>query len=227
MRELRWTVNLILKIFKWPLCIMGLFFLLPIIKADLEVIHQGIGAFQVIWFVLPMLLTCLLWFLLPELNGSFLAIFEHEATHMLFALLTFHRPSNLVVIQDKGGLFSFEGEGNWLIVLAPYFVPTFVLFTMLASLVYLIMGEALPHAYWIIMGVMTGYHIVSTLVEIHPKQPDFKEAGFLFSFLFLPVANLFHYGMILAFVSWGWSGLKVYFGLIWEQFLRFLTIFMA
>ena len=47
--------------------------------------------------------------------------FEHELTHILFALLTFHPVSGMNVNDYGGGNMTFRGKGNWLIALAPYF----------------------------------------------------------------------------------------------------------
>ena len=53
---------------------------------------------------------------------------------MLAAILTFHKPKGMSIEQDKGGSFTYEGKGNWLITIAPYFFPTFPLIWMLSSL---------------------------------------------------------------------------------------------
>ena len=53
-------------------------------------------------------------------------IIAHELTHSFFALLTFHKVKHIRVADDNsGGSMGFEGEGNWLIIIAPYFFPLF------------------------------------------------------------------------------------------------------
>ena len=55
---------------------------------------------------------------------SNMEIVAHEMTHAFFALLTLHKVTGIRVEGDNsGGNMSFEGEGNWLIVIAPYFFP--------------------------------------------------------------------------------------------------------
>ena len=152
---------------------------------------------------------------------------EHELTHMLFALLTFHPPVSLDVNQNKGGYFAFKGKGNWLIAIAPYFFPTFGFVVMLASIAYIVMGEKIPDMYWSVLGVMVGYHLASTILEIHPKQTDFKVAGYLFTLLFLPGANLIIYGILLSFASLGWKGVDVYFNVLNHQTHELLMRFMS
>ena len=59
-------------------------------------------------------------------------IVAHELTHAFFALLTFHKVKHIrVEADDSGGSMGFEGEGNWLIIIAPYFFPLFGFFYML------------------------------------------------------------------------------------------------
>lgn len=59
-------------------------------------------------------------------------IVAHELTHAFFALITFHKVKHIrVEADDSGGSMGFEGEGNWLIIIAPYFFPLFGFFYML------------------------------------------------------------------------------------------------
>ena len=95
----------------------------------------------------------------------------------------------------------FEGGGNWLITIAPYFVPTLSL-VVLAVMFFLDGGG--PRWLHIGLGASVSYHATSTWRETHREQTDLKEVGFLFAFLFLPAANILGYGLILAVVVGGW-----------------------
>lgn len=56
-------------------------------------------------------------------------IIAHELTHSFFAVLTFHKVKHIRIEEDNsGGSMGFEGEGNWLIIIAPYFSRCFVSF---------------------------------------------------------------------------------------------------
>lgn len=56
-------------------------------------------------------------------------IIAHELTHSFFAVLTFHKVKHIRIEEDNsGGSMGFEGEGNWLIIIAPYFFRCFVSF---------------------------------------------------------------------------------------------------
>ena len=207
---------------KWPMAFLMVLLTIPAILSIKDIISFYLTAEVMIWFGIPFLICAVGLLFLPYIGASFLAILEHELTHMIFALLTFHKPVDLDVQQNKGGSFSFKGTGNWLIALAPYFFPTFAVCVVLASLVYISMEQPLPHTYWAILGTMTGYHLASTILEIHPKQTDFKVAGYLFTILFLPGANAIFYGMLLSFACLGWNGIGAFFNALGQNTLLFI-----
>ncbi len=220
------AINFVLDIIKWPLGVLMLFLILPALRANIVFLEQAVSSFSLLWFFIPMLGTLVFWFAVPGMSGSFLAIFEHEATHMLFAVLTGHTPQSIDVRQDVGGSFLFKGRGNWLIALSPYFFPTFAAIAMAASLLYLYMHNPIPDVYWTVLGVLGGYHIASTLSQIHPGQTDFKVANPLFTLIFLPGANLLTCGVLFAFGTMGWGGIRVFIQTLAEQVLLFLHVFM-
>ena len=216
-------INWFLMLIKWPLAVLMIAMILPAIQTIEQVISQGVDSHVFLWFALPFIVTSVLFFMLPFLGGSFLAIMEHELTHMLFAILTGHKPVDLEVNQNKGGYLSFQGEGNWLIALAPYFFPTFAFVVMLASLVYMGMDKPLPDLYWAVFGTMCGYHLASTILEIHPAQTDFKMAGYVFTIAFLPGINLIVYGLLLAYACAGWSGIPSFLSLLMHYTVEFIN----
>ena len=215
-------INFVLKILKWPLAILMVALFVPILNADTHLIRHTLSQNLFLYFVAPMMAMIGVWFVIPGLNGSHLAIFEHEFTHMLAALMTFHKPAALDVQSDKGGSFSYYGEGNWLITLAPYFIPTFPLFLMIVSLGWTLTGHQLPELFIPVLGFMFGYHLVSNATQIHSEQTDFPKAGWIFSVLFLPTANLFTFGIVWAFAVGGWRYIDKYFELIGKYILLLL-----
>ncbi len=208
-------LNWILFLIKWPMAFLMVILLLPAVLSLIGIIHVFIESPMVILFLIPLCSVCLLWMLFLRGKGtSFLAIFEHEITHMFIALITFNKPVSLTVHHNKGGQFEYQGKGNWLISLAPYFFPTFPLIIMLGSSLYSFMNQPIPGGLFVVLGLATGYHICTTIASIHPKQTDFKQAGFLFTLLFLPAANVICYGLILSFVAQGWSGFRFFLNLL-------------
>ena len=220
------VINFILAILKWPLALLMLFLIIPLFKANMLVLYNGLTLEVLGWFFLPLLIVILLWLIIPGLGGSFLSILEHELTHMIFAVLTFHSPHDINVQRGVGGNFIYMGRGNWLISIAPYFFPTSAVFVILLGLFYPLMGESFPNVYWLILGLMTGYHLISTLDEIHLEQTDFKVAGYLFSILFLPSANLIIYGFVFSFVCYGFQGFSLFFEILIKETSHFFGIFL-
>jgi len=125
-------------------------------------------------------------------------VLEHELTHALFAWATFHRVVAFRATVRSGGHVQILGRGNWLITVAPYFVPT-------ASLLAIVALGWLPSRYLLYgnvgLGATIAYHVVSTVSETHRHQPDLARAGWLFSGLFLPSANLISLGIVVSYAA--------------------------
>lgn len=154
--------------------------------------------------VLGFIVYYMLWLLLFRRRelGSYVTTLEHEVTHAVFALATGHKVTRMHVTAKQGGHVVYEGKGNWLISLAPYFFPTV---TVLLLTVRMFM-ERNP---WLEggIGASLAFHVTSTYVETHGAQTDFKHAGRLFSFCFLPSANVLTYTFIALYLNGGWHGI--------------------
>ena len=141
-------------------------------------LFYGIGTYFVLWILI-----------FRNNSGRWFLTLEHELTHTLFALLTFHKMIYFEATYSNGGKTAYYGSGgNWLISIAPYFFPTFSM--IIIGFIYF----AQPQYYPILialLGYSIVYHIHSTYIETKIQQPDIQEVGVLFSFLFLPAANLF------------------------------------
>lgn len=138
----------------------------------------------------------------------------HELTHAFFALLTFHKIGSVRVNpDDSGGAMSFEGQGNWLITIAPYFFPLFGFCVMIGVSIY---THLAPTNYVIngILGFFVGYHLDTVGSQIHEKQTDLPKVSYKFCVMFLPAANLWAIGSMMAFNSRGWDGVWLYARLI-------------
>ena len=79
---------------------------------------------------------------------------------------------------------------------------------MLGGLWFKYQGQPFPTWYIMTFGALVGYHIVSNFYQIHSEQTDFKKAGYLFSAMFIPGANILLIGYLWSFVLKGWSGLS-------------------
>lgn len=210
----------ILNIAKWPVALavavatpataLGLWEILVVAWNDTMLLTP---------YFLATLVTVLLWVFLRRIKTiQFWCTIEHELTHALFAYATFipvrelnvtHRQvlpvgdgKALVVETDQAsGHVRLEG-GNWLVGLAPYFFPTAAFAVIVATWALADQPSMLAR---ILLGVATGFSLVSTLAELHPGQTDLQREGFLYCFLILPGLNLWMYGSLFAYELGGWD----------------------
>lgn len=142
------------------------------------------------------------WILFGRLRiVRFWCTMEHELTHALFAWLTFVR---VLELRSTDGTLESEdnSEGhvrlagsNWLITISPYFFPTASAALLVATWALASQPTQLAR---VLLGAATAYSAASTWQETHRHQADLRRVGFLFSWIFLPGANLLCYGMLLA-----------------------------
>ncbi len=131
----------------------------------------------------------------------FFSTFEHEFTHLIIGLIFFKRPVGFHATDGEGGSTVLYGS-NFIITLAPYFLPTLV---FLILPVYLILSPQFHNYYFILFGILTAYHFLSTCQEFSYRQPDIIKSGKIFSTVFLIFANIFCYGIIITFVLGGFE----------------------
>lgn len=157
-------------------------------------------------------------------------IIAHELTHAFFAWITFHKVKGIHVEQDdSGGAMAFEGKGNWLIIIAPYFFPLFGVMYMLAATIYM---QFAPYNLILsgFLGCFIGYHLDTIGSQINEKQTDLPKVSYKFCAMFLPSANLWAIGSMLAFNSKGWEGIFIYQQLVNrlnEKNLNWVLSFLA
>ncbi len=146
-------------------------------------------------------------------------VVAHELTHSFFALLTFHKVKHIRLNpDDTGGEMGFVGEGNWLIIIAPYFFPLF-------CFIYICVMSFLPgQLIWnFILGYFLGYHIDTVASQIHPDQTDLKKVGYKFCFMFLPGINLLTIGSVIVYNNNGLSAVLKYFNFVNHLTIQYFT----
>jgi len=215
---IRKLLNFSLAVLKWPLA-LAMTCLLPSTFTQLLVLLESttLQSVQVAPFIYGFVGYAAAWFVLFKryFVGSWISTLEHELTHGFFAVLTLHKIVEVKTSYISGGHIKYEGGGNWLITIAPYFFPTisFIIMAILA------LADSGAHPWlnlW--LGISVSYHITSTWRETHWGQSDIKEVGYIYSLLFLPSANLISYTAILAFVLGGSHQLQLSFQAIAQGF---------
>jgi len=159
------------------------------------------------FFVYGILAYVLAFALLLRRRFAFWSTFEHELTHILFAVAMFKPVYAMMVIDGMGGGTLIGKRVNFLIVLAPYFFPTFPLMALLLKPVI----QPIYFKYYLfVMGFLMGYHFISSFKESKTFQPDLQQTGLFFSgvFIFLMHA-IFISGIILLLLD-GWGSLWLF-----------------
>lgn len=197
----------IISVFKWPLAIYMLISL-PALISSIDFFK--FGNYKSLAFGGGFFMYYIARSMADSSVKTSMQIIAHELTHSFFALLTFHKVKHIRLDPEgTGGEMGFEGQGNWLITIAPYFFPLF-------GLVYMIVITFLPANLIFngILGYFLGYHTDTVASQIHEKQTDLPKVGYPFCLAFLPGANLWVIGSFLAFNSRSWHGIVLYFDLI-------------
>ena len=206
-------INLLLKICKWPAAI---YLTLSIPAYIRSVDYFSFTNIPFISFAVGFFMFFIARTLADKTTTTTMQTIAHELTHTFFAFLTFHKVKAVRVNpDDTGGNMEFQGEGNWLIIIAPYFFPLFAFFFMIGAYFYL---KVAPMNFIIngIIGYLLGYHVDTVSSQIHEKQTDLPLVGYPFCFAFLPGANMNIVGSVLAFNSKGWEGISLYQQLIYK-----------
>ncbi|CAN5920036.1 hypothetical protein BH11MYX3_BH11MYX3_34370 [soil metagenome] len=184
---------------KWPVAFIsliflpGMFYALSFVARDIA--HRpsalvpllvGAAAFLVVWLVL----------LLPKTSRHYLVTLEHELTYILFSLVTLHRVAGVRAALVGGGHARYEGRGNWLIAIAPFVVPVFsIIVVVIAS------GVHQPRVISGVLGFTLTWNVIGNWATAHRHHGDHREAGRIFSFLFVTCANLLVLGLVLAYAT--------------------------
>jgi hypothetical protein len=201
------AIDRALALLKWPIALVALVLLPGSATALGATAHAVIDRYAPLFPLLYGFVGygALWWFVLRRPAwGSLLSTLEHEVTHAIFALLTFHRVVGMTTSWRSGGHTAYTGgTGNWLISVAPYFFPTA---SVAAAFALAFVPSDFAREVMAVLGATLAYHVTSTWAETHHRQTDLHQAGFFFSLAFLPTANLLCFGAVLAFAAGGTNG---------------------
>ena len=154
---------------------------------------------RVVPFAIGFAAFALFWLIFKRFLQVF-CTFEHELTHLIVGLLFLKKPKSFSVTFTQGGYVEMYGGSNFLVTLAPYFLPTVCY--LLLPCAWFLPKDLLP-IFFGVFGASVSFHLFSGWQEFHFGQSDLHDAGLIFSILFLPVANLIFFGAILALVIGG------------------------
>ncbi len=195
------SVNLLLGVFKWPVAVLALLALPFVFMETSSAIAQTLHAEFLLFWLVCVGFAFFGWATASRFHVvRHLVTIEHEFIHTLFAWLTFHRVQSLSVKSEGSGHMTYEGPGNWLISLSPYFVPLAP-----ALLVAVVQAFRLPgETERLVLGAFFGYWVMAHRQQnLHIDQTDFAKTGYVFSLCLLPTAMLLSYGALLVYVVHG------------------------
>lgn len=126
-------------------------------------------------------------------------VFVHEMTHAMAALLCGSRISDISIGAESG--YVKMDKANTFVVLAPYFVPGYVLLTVLVYVAADLFIDCAPYRniFLFAIGFFMAFHLIQTFEALYTtEQPDLKLAGGkVFSVVMIVLANLVVLAVVL------------------------------
>jgi hypothetical protein len=177
----KWAKTII-AILLLPLCIGAVNALVTVIGAT--------GRAETFWVTFIGGAACwvVLFLLLPK--PMLIYVFGHELTHVLWAWLFGGRVKRFRA-SAKGGHVVIS-KTNFLIILAPYFFPLYVVFIVLIfSAGHLLLGweRGLPW-FHLLVGAAYAFHVTLTWHILRTRQSDITTQGYLFSTVIIFLGNI-------------------------------------
>ena len=146
------------------------------------------------------IIFCSLW------QCSTLYVIGHELTHYLVAKI-FRKETGRFRIRSREGSVEVANPNFW-VILAPYFVPFWMLLTAGVCGIHLFFANA-PSAFTIgiyqfLLGLTAAHHLVLTLNGIYHGQSDLRRCGTFFSLSLILACNtlMLAIGLLIATGAW-------------------------
>ncbi len=182
----KWTKTII-AVLLLPLCVGAVNALAKVLRAT--------GGADMFWVAFLGGAACWLvvFFLLPK--PMLIYVFGHELTHALWTWLLGGKVKRFKATSKGGHVVT--SRSNFLVVLAPYFFPLYVVLTVLAfALGHLSFGwESYRPWFHLLVGAAYAFHVTLTWHILQTRQSDISSQGYLFSAVIIFLGNL---GVLLA-----------------------------
>ncbi len=148
-------------------------------------------------FIMGVLIYCAIHYGYYDFSRPY--VFAHEMTHALAALLCGCRIKDVSVGQKSG--YVKMDRCNTLVVLAPYFVPGYVIVVAFVYMIADLFVDVTPYrqVFLFVIGFFTAFHFIQTFKTLfEADQPDLKLAGGkIFSVVMIMLANLVVLALVL------------------------------
>jgi hypothetical protein len=137
----------------------------------------------------------------------FLEFLEHELGHTIIALLHFY-DVKVLLVNTEGGLIAYQGPSNFLVALAPYFLPVF---TIPLVIVKPLIFSSVHNIFDFLIGFTLAFHYLALLKEFRFRQPDIQTTGPVFSLVLTVTLNVIFLVIILSVVLGSFPSIRSYF----------------
>lgn len=150
----------------------------------------------------------------------YLYVLGHEITHAIFIYIHGGKVSGIGVEMNRGkveGGYVMTNKTNFIIALAPYFVP---FWAVVLLLLFMVIGwftdySLLPKIMYVSIGAASCFHLLWTLWMIPQDQPDLRQNGMFFSLVFILFANIALLTLVFC-AALGGDTYLVYFKRWWQ-----------
>jgi hypothetical protein len=175
-------IKLIVAILLLPVCGGAAMALLKVLHAcgSVDTTWIPILAGVVCWVVIYMLLPKPMW----------LYVFGHELTHALWTWL-FGGQVKKMNVSSKGGHVVIS-KTNFVIALAPYFFPLYVVFVVVVFALGNLIWNWHGYLVWfhLCVGAAYAFHLTLTFHILQTQQTDITSQGYLFSAVVILLGNV-------------------------------------
>lgn len=159
------------------------------------------------WFTYGFLFYILIYILILQYVIAFIETLEHELGHTIVALL-FLKDIQEVLVRPEKGKVRFKDHSNFLITLAPYYLP---LYTIPLVIIHPFIFHPIRIIIDFLIGFTLAFHFVALRKEFRRDQTDIESTGFIFALCVVCILNTIFLVIILSVVSGNYSNILDYF----------------
>lgn len=145
---------------------------------------------------------------------TYLYVLGHEAVHAGVAWIFGGKIKSFKASKDGGSVAT--DKSNFIIELAPYFVP---IYTVIITLIYFVISQSYPISgsiFLFLIGFTLAFHIVATVEIMKIKQPDIVKSGYVFSIVMVYIVNIIVISLLFGLTFPGFS-INQFFLDLWSQ----------
>ena len=177
------------KLFKIFVAIFLLPFCVGSVLALGQIISQS-GSAETIWITTfaGALFFILIYIFLPE--PKWMYVLGHELTHALWSF-PFGGKLKKIRVSSKGGHVAIT-KSNFLVSLAPYFFPLYVVLIVIIFWAGNFFWNWLPYVFlfYFLIGLAYAFHLTLTFKTLKIRQPDIVGEGYIFSMVIIFLGNM-------------------------------------